>query len=194
MRSSDWSSDVCSSDLDADWRRLSDCLWGAGGAECRYQPLYTACPAPESDTPGDVSRAGKFAVEVLPPPQPDALTERVLRISWRYLNQLGGVPERDDVRFNIAVSERDIPAADSPPDKGDYPRRDEARDDAYLSLEGAFGFSASARLLRNASYAGHAKWTEPDPAKDLPQYRVDHPAASDPPTHLRPPPKPFPLH
>src|SRR3546814_1084300 len=74
MRISDWSSDVCSSDL-------------------------------------------------------DALTERVLRISWRYLNQLGGVPERDDVRFNIAVSERDIPAADSPPDKGDYPRRDAARDE-----------------------------------------------------------------
>src|SRR3546814_15387969 len=105
MRISDWSSDVCSSDL-------------------------------------------------------DALTERVLRISWRYLNQLGGVPERDDVRFNIAVSERDIPAADSPPDKGDYPRRDEARADAYLSLEGAFDFSASARLLRNASYAGHEKRSE----------------------------------
>src|SRR3546814_20111757 len=81
-------------------------------------------------------------------------------ISWRYLNQLGGVPERDDVRFNIAVSERDIPAADSPPDKGDYPRRDEARDDAYLSLEGAFGFSASEQLLRNAPSAGHEKWTE----------------------------------
>src|SRR3546814_7981586 len=50
-------------------------------------------------------------------------------------------------------------------------RSDEARDDAYLSLEGAFGFSASARLLRNASYAGHEKWTEPEPAKDLREYR-----------------------
>src|SRR3546814_750489 len=104
--------------------------------------------APESDTPGDVSRAGKFAVEVLPPPQPDALTERVLRISWRYLNQLGGVPERDDVRFNNAVSERDITTADSPPDKGDYPRRDEARDDDYPPLDGAFGFFPSAAPRR----------------------------------------------
>src|SRR3546814_12869344 len=58
-------------------------------------------------------------------------------------------------------------------------RSDEARDDAYLSLEGAFGFSASARLLRNASYAGHEKWTEPEPAKDLREYRVDLPAACD---------------
>src|SRR3546814_19342560 len=52
-------------------------------------------------------------------------------------------------------------------------------DDAYLSLEGAFGFSASARLLRTASYAGHEKWTEPEPAKDLREYRVDLPAACD---------------
>src|SRR3546814_3279032 len=47
----------------------------------------------------------------------------------------------------------------------------------FRSLEGAFGFSASARLLRNASYAGHEKWTEPEPAKDLREYRVDLPAA-----------------
>src|SRR3546814_6656457 len=118
MRISDWSSDVCSSDL-------------------------------------------------------DALTERVLRISWRYLNQLGGVPERDDARFNIAVSERYIPAADSPPDKGDYPRRDEARDDASLTLECASGFSASARLLRTASYTEHEKWSEPERAKDLREDRVE---------------------
>src|SRR3546814_13291468 len=37
----------------------------------------------------------------------------------------------------------------------------------------------SARLLRNASYAGHEKWTEPEPAKDLREYRVDLPAACD---------------
>src|SRR3546814_16721716 len=102
MRISDWSSDVCSSDL-------------------------------------------------------DALTERVLRISWRYLNQLGGVPERDDVRFNIAVSERDIPAADSPPDKGDYPRRDEARDDAYPSLEGAFGRSEERRVGKECVSTGRSR-------------------------------------
>ncbi len=24
-----------------DWQKLSDCLWEAGGAECRYRPLYT---------------------------------------------------------------------------------------------------------------------------------------------------------
>ena len=31
---------------DADWKLLSNCLWDAGGAECGYRPLYTACPAP----------------------------------------------------------------------------------------------------------------------------------------------------
>ncbi|MEK1930914.1 MAG: hypothetical protein AAAC47_14270, partial [Pararhizobium sp.] len=28
----------------ANWQKLSNCLWGAGGAECGYRPLYTACP------------------------------------------------------------------------------------------------------------------------------------------------------
>lgn len=162
---------------EADWRRLSDCLWGAGGAECGYQPLYIACPAPESDRSGDVFRARDFAVELLVPSQPDTFVERVLRVTWRYLNGLGGIPERDDVRFNIAVSERDIPAAGVPPGNGDYPRLDEARDDAYSASEGATGFSAATRLLRNVSYAGHEKWTEPAPATDLREYRVDLPAA-----------------
>ena len=29
-----------------EWKILSNCLWGEGGEECGYQPLYSSCPAP----------------------------------------------------------------------------------------------------------------------------------------------------
>ena len=49
-----WMAPVTGNDLSAqsapispdDWQALSNCLWGAGGGECGYRPLYTQCPAP----------------------------------------------------------------------------------------------------------------------------------------------------
>ena len=72
----------------ADWRQLSDCLWDAGGAECGYQPLYTLCPAPQLGAGGDGSEPTDAAVAVLPLPAGETGADRVLRVSWRYLNQL----------------------------------------------------------------------------------------------------------
>lgn len=164
---------------DADWRQLSNCLWEAGGAECGYQPLYTACPAPESGAQGDASKAEDFAVDVLAPRERDSQFERVIRVSWRYLNLYGGIPERDDVRFNVAIKETDIPRDGRPPSEADYPSLEEARDENYLRTDGETGYSASTRLIRNVAYAGHEKWTEPVVSTDLRHYRVTLPGVCD---------------
>jgi hypothetical protein len=164
---------------DADWQQLSNCLWDAGGSECGYQPLYTPCPAPESAAQGDDSDAENFAVAVLVPQERDSQFERVIRVSWRYLNRYGGVLQRDDVRFNIAVKETDIPSDGRPPNESDYPSMEEVRDESYLPTDGEIGYSASARLIRNVSYAGHEKWTEPVASTNLRHYRVDLPGACD---------------
>ena len=53
---------------EADWRKLSDCLWDVGGDECGYRPLYTPCLSPGSGPQGDGFDATDFSTAVLPPP------------------------------------------------------------------------------------------------------------------------------
>src|SRR3546814_2696364 len=103
----------------ADGKKLSNCLWDAGGPECGYRPLYTPCPAPESGPQGDDSQPTDFAFTVLPMPTGEGNTERMLRVSWKYLNSYGNVPHRDDVRVNVAIREVEIPTDCAPPSEGD---------------------------------------------------------------------------
>jgi hypothetical protein len=159
-----------------DWRRLSDCLWDAGGTECGYGPLYTACPAPESGSGGDDSEPIDATVAVLPLPAGDAGgADRVLRVSWRYLNSYGNVPKRDDVRFNVAVKESQIPLTGGAPAGGDFPSMEETKGKKFTPIYGEIGVSSSAKLIRNASYRGHARWTEPVASTDLREFRIDLP-------------------
>lgn len=160
----------------ADWQKLSDCLWGAGGPECGYRPLYTACPAPGAELGGDDFGPIGPAVEVLSPPGYDSAADRVLRIRWRYLNSYGGVPRRDDVRFNVAIKEAAIPMATRPPAEPDYPDMYEAQGLTFTPVLGEIGSSGSARLIRNVSYAGHKRWTEPTPSTEPREFRIDLPA------------------
>ena len=111
---------------EADWRKLSDCLWDAGGDDCGYRPLYTPCPSPGPGPQGDGFDATDFSVAVLPPPDGNDGVDRILRLSWRYLNGYGNVPQRDDVRFNVAVLQTPIPPGGGAPNATDYPRIDEA--------------------------------------------------------------------
>ena len=48
---------------DADWQKLSDCLWEAGEDDCHYRSLYTPCPAPELEE--DASMLEHITAEVL---------------------------------------------------------------------------------------------------------------------------------
>ncbi len=158
----------------SDWRRLSDCLWGSGGADCGYAPLYTSCPAPKSK-PGDPSEPREITVQVLSAPSGEASGGRLIRVSWRYLNDLGGVPERDDVRFNIAVKEISIPSGGAPPAKGEYPSMEEATASNLEPLDEEIGVSGSVTVIKNASFAGHAKWTDPPAAHSPRQYEINLP-------------------
>jgi hypothetical protein len=159
----------------AEWRKLSDCLWGAGGSECGYQPLYTPCPAPQLEPPGDGFEPTDAGAAVLPLPAGEMGAERVVRVSWRYLNRYGNVPQRDDVRFNLAVKETAIPPDGKAPAASDYPGMDEAEGKSFTPVEGEVGTSGSAMLVQNASYLGHVRWTEPTASADVRDFRIDFP-------------------
>ena len=51
-----------------DWRQLSNCIWEAGGGGCGYRPLFTACPAPGTQSGGDGSQPTDISSAVLPMP------------------------------------------------------------------------------------------------------------------------------
>ena len=158
-----------------DWQKLSTCLWDAGGAECGYRPLYTPCPAPESGSQGDGSKPIEAAVAVLLLPAGETGADRLVRVSWKYLNSYGNVPKRDDVRFNVAVKEAGIPPAGGAPTASDYPSMDEAKATSFTPIYGEIGTSGSARLIQNVSYSGHARWTEPTASTASREFKIDLP-------------------
>jgi hypothetical protein len=168
---------------DPDWEKLSECLWGNGGSACGYKPLYTKCPKPESresdsstgETP-DPSGPTALAAAVVDEPGSDRLRGKDVRVTWKYLNSLGDVPERDDVRFNIAIKEADIPEGQPEPSPRDYPTMDEVQSKQSTPIDGDIGRLEAGWLIQNASYAGHLRWTEPAPAAAPRDYRVDFPA------------------
>jgi hypothetical protein len=160
----------------SDWSVLSNCLWGAGGPECDYKPLYTPCPTPGAAEQGDIFEPVDFSVKVLPMVPMDLQADRVLRLSWKYLNNYGDVPLRDDVRFNVAVRSMEIPVSGAaPPDKA-YPGNDEAKDTHFVAIADEVGTSGAAMLIRNVSYFGHARFTEPTPSTNLRAFQLDLPA------------------
>jgi hypothetical protein len=160
-----------------DWRTLSNCLWGAGGSECGYRPLYTACPAPGAGPRGDGFGPRELSTVMVPLPARETGADRVLRVSWRYLNAYGNVPLRDDVRFNLAIKETAVPPSGQVPSVSDYPSTDEAKGNTGNGMPGNLATSGSAALIRNASYRGHVKFTDPAASTDLREYRVDIPAS-----------------
>jgi hypothetical protein len=173
----------------ADWQKLSDCLWEAGGPECGYRPLYTPCPAPEVE--GENSKLTDATIEVLALPPDERGEGRMLRLSWKYLNDYGAVPERDDVRFNVAIRERPISTAAAPPENSEYPSMDEAKGAGFVPFKDAIGMSASAKLIQNTSYAGHIRWTDPEPATSPRTFELYLPAACNERYLLRIVPKRF---
>lgn len=157
---------------DADWGRLSQCLWDAGGEECGYQPLYTACPAPGKDEDG--FDAQDFITEVGWRTRGSEVP--ALRLKWRYRNGYGEVPTRDDVRFNVAITVTELPRDPRPPHEHEFPTIEQARGDQFTSTRGEVGASGSAILVKNVSFAGHKRWTDPQPTTAMRDYAIDVPA------------------
>ncbi|MGN7750905.1 hypothetical protein [Sinorhizobium sp. 22678] len=159
---------------DAEWRALSQCLWSAGGEECGYRPLYTACPSPGRN--GDGYSPQEFSTEIVSPVSPRDGFDRAIRLKWKYLNGYGKVPERDDVRFHIAVKKKSL-SGTAPAHAEDYPTMAEARGDQFQAVTGEVGTSGSAILLKDASFIGHRKWTDPLPASMPRDYSIEIPAS-----------------
>jgi hypothetical protein len=159
-----------------DWQRLSDCIWGAGGQECKYRPLFTACPAPGVQPGEDGSQPTEISSEVLKVSARGSGADRILRLNWRYINKYGHVPERDDIRFNVAIKATAIPLSGKAPLENDYPTVDKAKDDNVEKLAGYVGISGDSMLLENMSYYGHKRFTEPLPSMTPREFRADLPA------------------
>ncbi|WFU11997.1 hypothetical protein QA646_26855 (plasmid) [Rhizobium sp. CB3090] len=159
-----------------DWHELSNCLWDAGGTECGYRPLYTECPAPSMGSRGNNTKPVDFAATSLPLPPGEQGGDRRLRLHWNYLNDLGGVPERDDVRFDVALNSVPIPSSAQPPAEDDYPTMAETEGKDFVALESEIGKSGAAMLIRNIAYFGHVKFTEPTPSLTPREFRLDLPA------------------
>ncbi|MEX2745078.1 hypothetical protein AB3480_27905 [Rhizobium mongolense] len=160
---------------DEEWLRLSQCAWGPGGSECGYRPLFTQCPPPGGGS--DTFVPADFSADVRSDPVAASGSQKILRISWKYLNGYGYVPARDDVRFNVAFATTDVPLDRGPPAQQEYPTIDEAKGMGFVAAAGGVGRSGSATLLEDASFVGHKKWTDPVPSNVARLYSVDVPAA-----------------
>ncbi|MET3522315.1 hypothetical protein [Mesorhizobium abyssinicae] len=172
-----------------DWRKLSDCLWGAGGSECGYRPLYTGCPAPEAEDEG--SSLADAGIQVLPPLPGAAVKTPVLRVSWTFRNSYGGVPERDDVRINVAVGAGAIPANGDPPQSGEYPSIEQAKGTDAVAISGPVSSAGSSLLVQDVSFAGHTKWSDPTPSMTPRTFQIDLPGECNRRTLIRLVPKRF---
>jgi hypothetical protein len=190
------------------WDRIAACINETSTEDCEYKNVYTSCPSPESlevdcskddELNSNCSRLadpfGPSEMSFLAMPIDEEIEEtgsynRKAVVNWTYLNGLGGVPQRDDVRFNLAVKEVDIPIDASSPKNDDYPSR-QAAADPYFAQPDKKGDIHYCDLdmqrektchiinpdqgeffINNISYAGHIRNTTPEPALKPRQYSV----------------------
>ena len=161
----------------ADWGALSTCLWGAGGAECGYRPLYTLCPAPGPGPQGDGYGPEDLSTAVLTLPAGETGADGMLRAAWRYLNAYGNVPQRDDVRFDLAIRETMVPPDGRIPSASDYPSVEETISATRELADGNVALSSSTVVIRNASYLGHSRFTDPAASIRPREFRIDLPVS-----------------
>jgi hypothetical protein len=146
--------------------------------------IYTSAPAPESallDSTriGDAFAPDNFALSsTVNRDGAGQLMDREVHLSWTYLNGLGAVPERDDVRFNVAVQEVTVAAGAQPPPPTDYPSLDEVKGIGASELAPGIFTDGRNVIFRDLSFAGHRRWTDPPPTTVPRQYRLVFPAAS----------------
>ncbi|MBB5663865.1 hypothetical protein GGE68_002055 [Rhizobium leguminosarum] len=180
----DISVDPLPSDLsDSDWEALKKVMEDPD-SDPRSMRLYTKVPAPESIASDETRKADPFGPEnfyVEVSDNRDGLSEpmqKEIRISWTYLNGLGAVPERDDVRFNVAVLEREMPQVDTPPQISDFPSIEETKAIGASLLEGGVYTDGRLLIFKDLSFVGHTKWTDPVDTKEPRKYQLIFPAAT----------------
>ncbi|RWB28229.1 MAG: hypothetical protein EOQ42_34330 [Mesorhizobium sp.] len=116
---------------------------------------------------------------------------RLLRVSWTFRNSYGGVPERDDIRINVAVSAGAIPATGDPPQSGEYPSIEQAKGTSIEAISGPVSSAGSSLLIENVSFGGHTKWRDPTPSMSPRSFQIDLPGECNRRTLIRLMPKRF---
>jgi hypothetical protein len=166
----------------AEWQQLAACVKNpAQGPDCNPLPLYTACPQPESTATADTALAD--------PSGPSAPATRVLdardggntftqevHVTWSYLDSLGGVPTRDDVRFQLAIKEVDLRADGAPPAPSDYPSYSDTVAAMLPTLSGTVHGKDALVVVEDISSLDAPAFTDPPPSASTRGYEVDHPA------------------
>ena len=200
------------SEIDEDnWNRLADCINETSNEDCQYKRVYTSCPAPESlktecSNEDELNNTCTRLEDSFGPSEmktSSTLLEgeidesfpfnRKSTIAWTYQNGLGGVPQRDDVRFNLMILEVAIPGSNIEPALEEYPGLNETWDPYftdpvrknhihYCDLEWnrtrtchIFDPAQGRHLINNISYAGHLRNTTPEPTHTPRQYSVTIP-------------------
>lgn len=169
---------------DADWNTLRAVLENPD-SDSKTLKLYTEAPAPESvinDATRIADPSAPTDFSIVTTDNRDGIGESMpkeIHISWNYLNNLGGVPERDDVRFNIAILESDIPLTGDNPTLNQFPTIDQAKGVGAVSIGGGVFTDGPLIILKDISFGGHQRYTDPNPSSLPRQYRVDFPAMNN---------------
>ncbi|WP_017996769.1 hypothetical protein [Rhizobium leguminosarum] len=153
----------------SEWEQLSACAWGSGGDICGFRPLFTSCPIPGES----IDTFVPFDFSVASQPTVNGNEHSAIRLTWRYLNGYGAVPERDDVRFDVALKLEDIPSSRVSPDISDYPGVDESK--SAIALGPGVVVSRTAEnylLIRNVSFEGHRRWTDAPATSETRRYSI----------------------
>jgi hypothetical protein len=194
------------------WSRIAHCINETSTEDCQYRRAYTSCPIPEStktecapneDRNNTCSRLadpyGPSEMEIATSPidgnpQEKFPFDRKVSVNWTYLNGLGSVPQRDDVRFNLAIKEVEISDQDVEPRMELYPTLEETFDPYFADAKKQgkihycnFGFvrdelchilrlERGEYFINNLSYQGHVRNTMPDPTHSPRNYKVVIPA------------------
>ncbi|ARP67095.1 MULTISPECIES: hypothetical protein [Mesorhizobium] len=167
---------------DADWDKLRAVIENADG-DSRSLKTYTDAPTPESTMDeatriGDPSGPQNFAVGIEDNPDGSSeLSPKRIRLDWTYINSFGGVPERDDVRFNVAIHEVGIPSDGAEPASGDFPSIEQTKALGFSDLGGGVFTDGTIFVLRDMSFQGHMRWINPAPTLTPRQYRLYFPAS-----------------
>ena len=139
--------------------------------------IYTATPAPGSGSKPETLLADPSVPlinEVIVTPAENGKIA-VISINWTYANSLGGVPERDDVRFNVAIREVPKPTDDSEPPLEDYPSREVTKGSQAVAISDEISRQGDVLIVQNASFQGHQKFTDPAPTLQPRNYTLKFP-------------------
>lgn len=181
---------------DSDWDRLRALMLSPEPNALR---VFTKAPAPESERDEATRLADPFKPEnfaLVVQPNRDGAGQKMpheFTLSWTYLNGLGDVPARDDVRFDVAIREAAIPTGGTPPLPGEYPTLDDLKGSSASELGGGAFSDGRNLIFRNLSFVGHSKWTDPPPTTVPRQYRLSVPADRRKRYLIRVSPKRFPF-